>query len=156
MKVIVQRVAKASVLVNDETIGSINKGLCLLVGIHQLSSEADADYLAYKIVHSRIFEDHQGKMNLSLLDVHGQILSISQFTLFANVHKGHRPSYNQAASGECASDLYHYFNQQLEKYGIEVQKGRFGENMQVLLINDGPVTITYDRLSKEIYHNEKN
>lgn len=149
MKIIVQRVSRAQVTVDNQVIGHINKGLCLLVGVHQLSNEADAKYLAHKIVHSRIFEDVQGKMNQSLLDVHGDILSISQFTLYANVNKGHRPSFTKAANGEKAQYLYDYFNQQLKQYGITVATGQFGAHMQIELVNDGPVTITYDRLSEE-------
>lgn len=143
MRVLVQRVKEASVKSGDY-YGSVQKGLLLLVGIHEESIERDADVLADKIVKSRIFEDAGGKMNLSAQDIDGEILSISQFTLYADVKKGNRPSFTKAMQPRKAEQLYHYFNMQLKNKGMTVVQGCFGEMMDIALINEGPVTIMYE------------
>ncbi|WP_108669480.1 D-aminoacyl-tRNA deacylase [Peribacillus acanthi] len=141
MRVVLQRSKDASVTVSGEVIGRIEKGLVLLVGITHDDTENDAIYLADKIVNLRIFEDEQGKMNHSLLDVGGQILSVSQFTLYGDCRKGRRPNFMEAAKPDYAVQLYNFFNEQLRQKGIEVQTGEFGAMMDVRLINDGPVTL---------------
>lgn len=141
MRVLVQRVKEASVKSGDY-YRSVRRGLLLLVG--ELSTERDADILADKIVKSRIFEDDAGKMNLSVQDIEGEILSISQFTLYADVKKGNRPSFTKAMDPGKAEQLYHYFNGQLKNKGIAVEQGCFGEMMDIALINEGPVTIMYE------------
>ncbi|WZE72288.1 D-aminoacyl-tRNA deacylase [Macrococcus sp. CCM 2573] len=143
MRVLVQRVKEASVKSGDY-YGSVQKGLLLLVGIHEESTERDADALADKIVKSRIFEDDAGKMNLSVQDIAGEILSISQFTLYADVKKGNRPSFTKAMQPQKAEQIYHYFNTQLKNKGLKVVQGCFGEMMDIALINEGPVTIMYE------------
>ncbi|WAA11557.1 D-aminoacyl-tRNA deacylase [Fervidibacillus halotolerans] len=141
MKIVLQRTKSASVSVQDEIVGSIEKGFVLLVGVTHDDTEKDADYLADKIAGLRIFEDDNGKMNLSLEEVGGEILSISQFTLYADTRKGRRPNFMAAAKPDKAETLYRYFNQRLEEKGFRVETGRFGEMMDVSLINDGPVTL---------------
>lgn len=143
MRVLVQRVKEASVKSGDY-YRSVQRGLLLLVGVHELSTERDADVLADKLVKSRIFEDDAGKMNLSLQDIDGEILSISQFTLYADVKKGNRPSFTKAMEPGKAEQLYQYFNGQLKNKGIAVEQGCFGEMMDIALINEGPVTILYE------------
>ena len=149
MKIVLQKVKKASVKVEDKIVGSIDKGYCLLVGIHKNSKIEDAKYLANKITNARLFEDENGKINLSLKDVGGKILSISQFTLYADTKKGNRPSFTEAAKPEYADELYQEFNKELINLGVEVETGIFQTMMEVTIINDGPVTITYEKLSKE-------
>lgn len=144
MKVVVQRVEEAQVTIDEEMVGAIKQGLVLLVGIGQTDTTADADYLARKIAKMRIFSDAAGKMNLNLEQVGGSILSISQFTLYANTKKGNRPSFVAAGEPKQSEALYHYFNQQLEAFGYPVKTGQFGSDMQVSLVNDGPVTIIMD------------
>lgn len=144
MKVVVQRSKAASVTVEGEIVGQIPGGLVLLVGITHQDQEEDAAYLAEKIVHLRIFEDETGKMNLSLKDVGGQILSISQFTLYGNCQKGRRPNYMEAARPDYAVQIYDRFNSLLREKGIHVETGVFGAMMDVSLINDGPVTLIVD------------
>lgn len=147
MKVILQKVKKASVSVDGKIVGEIDKGYCLLVGVHKESTEADAKYLAKKIVEARLFEDENEKLNLGLKDVNGSILSVSQFTLYADTKKGKRPSFTNAASVEEANELYNKFNEYLREEGIKVETGIFQTMMEVNIINDGPVTIIYEKLS---------
>ena len=141
MKVVVQRVHSASVRVGEKTVGKIEKGLVLLVGVAESDSEVDIEFVANKCAELRIFQDNQQKMNLSLLDVEGEILSISQFTLLGDTKKGRRPSFIKAANPDKAEKYYQYFNHLLSSRGIHVEKGIFGAMMDVELINDGPVTI---------------
>ena len=147
MKVVLQKVKKASVSVEGKIVGEIDKGYCLLVGVHKESTEVDAKYLAKKIVEARLFEDENEKLNLGLKDVNGSILSVSQFTLYADTKKGKRPSFTNAASAEEANELYNKFNEYLREEGIKVETGIFQTMMEVNIINDGPVTIIYEKLS---------
>ena len=144
MRVVLQRVKYAQVKVNDACIGKIEKGFMLLVGITQDDTLETIQKGAKKCAGLRIFEDEEGKMNLSLEDVQGDILSISQFTLYADCKKGRRPSFVKAAKGEQANALYEAFNEELRNYGIHVETGEFGADMKVELLNDGPVTILLD------------
>lgn len=141
MKAVIQRVSQASVEVDGKVVGEIGSGLVVLLGIAADDEQADADYLADKIIRMRIFGDDEGKMNLSLMDVGGEILAISQFTLYASTRKGRRPSFTHAAPPEIAIPLYEYFIQQIEANGISVARGIFGAMMLVKIYNDGPVTI---------------
>ncbi|WP_088102615.1 D-aminoacyl-tRNA deacylase [Halalkalibacter urbisdiaboli] len=141
MRVVLQRSKKATVTVKDEVVGQIEKGLVLLVGITHEDTSDDLEYLADKIVNLRIFEDGNGKMNDSLLDVGGQILSVSQFTLYGDCRKGRRPNFMDAAKPDVASELYNKFNDVLRQKGVQVETGTFGAMMDVSLINDGPVTL---------------
>jgi len=147
MKIILQKVKKASVSVNNKVVGSIDKGYCLLVGVHKESTEEDAKYLAKKISQARLFEDENDKINLSLKDVGGSILSVSQFTLYADTKKGNRPSFTSAAGAEKANELYEKFNEYLREEGVKVETGIFQTMMEVNIVNDGPVTIVYEKLS---------
>lgn len=140
MRVLVQRSLKSSVSVDDNIVGSIDNGLVLLVSFTHTDTSSDIDYLVKKIVNLRIFDDENGVMNKSILDVGGSILSISQFTLYADTKKGNRPSYINAMGGENSIKLYDEFNQKLSNY-VSVEKGIFGADMKVNIINDGPVTI---------------
>lgn len=150
MRVVVQRCSRAEVRIDNTIVGSIRQGFMLLVGITDTDTQADADLLAKKIAQLRVFEDAEGKMNLSLRDIGGAVLSISQFTLYADCRKGNRPSFIRAARPEQASPLYDYFNDTLRTmYGLHVETGRFGADMKVDFINDGPVTILLD--SAEFY-----
>lgn len=144
MKVVLQRTKSASVTVNQEIVGEISFGLLLLVGITHSDQEEDIHYLIEKIVNLRIFEDEASKMNLSLLDVKGEILSVSQFTLYADCRKGRRPNFTDAAKPETAKRLYDRFNEALRQKNVNVQTGMFGEMMDVTFTNDGPVTIILD------------
>lgn len=145
MRIVVQRCTRAEVRIAGTVVGRIGQGFMLLVGITDTDTIADADLLAKKIAQLRVFEDPDGKMNLALADVGGAILSISQFTLYADCRKGNRPSFIRAARPAQASPLYDYFNQTLRTtYGLTVQTGRFGADMQVDFVNDGPVTILLD------------
>jgi D-tyrosyl-tRNA(Tyr) deacylase len=144
MKVVIQRVSRGSVAINGKTVGKIGKGYVILLGIAANDGEADIDYLVEKIVHLRVFEDAQGKMNLSLLDVGGSVLVISQFTLYANTRKGRRPSFINAAPPEIAIPLYEKFVTKMRRYPIDVQTGEFGAMMSVDICNEGPVTIIID------------
>ncbi len=141
VRVVVQRSKKASVVVNKETVGQIDFGFTVLVGITHEDTEQDVEFVADKIVNLRIFEDDGGKMNLSLLDVGGQILSISQFTLYGDCRKGRRPNFMSAAKPDYAEKLYDLFNEKLRQKGVTVETGIFGEMMDVELINHGPVTL---------------
>lgn len=144
MKVVLQRVTQAQLSIDQQVHAQIGRGVVLLVGFGQADQPANADYLAAKIVKSRIFEDSHGKTNLALADVQGEILSVSQFTLYANTKKGNRPSFVEALKPEAAQKLYDYFNQRLAASGLKVQTGIFGADMQVQLTNDGPMTIIYE------------
>lgn len=144
MKVVIQRSKQASVTVDGETAGAIDFGLVLLVGITHEDTEADVKRMADKIAGLRIFEDDNGKMNLSVLDVGGQVLSVSQFTLYGDCRKGKRPNFMAAARPEQAEPLYEQFNAALRAYGITVGTGRFGAMMDVSLVNWGPVTLILD------------
>ncbi|MBQ8062885.1 MAG: D-tyrosyl-tRNA(Tyr) deacylase [Clostridia bacterium] len=145
MKAVIQRVTSASVAVEGETLGAIDRGYLILLGVHESDTEAEAELLAKKVVNLRVFEDEDGKMNLSLLDTGLSCLVISQFTLLANTRKGNRPSFIEAARPEQAVPLYEHFMEQLKALGVkEVRHGQFGADMAVSLINDGPVTIVLD------------
>lgn len=144
MRVVVQRCKRAEVTVNDTTIGRIEEGLMLLVGITHDDTEQDAKYLADKVAGLRIFEDETGKMNLSVQERGGQILSVSQFTLYGDCRKGKRPSFMSAARPELAEPLYDKFNELLRSLGLHVETGAFGEMMDVSLTNWGPVTLVID------------
>ncbi|MEH7744579.1 D-aminoacyl-tRNA deacylase [Neobacillus drentensis] len=144
MRVVVQRSKNASVTVAGEVTGQITKGLVLLVGVTHDDKEEDAAYLADKIANLRIFEDEDGKMNFSLMDVGGEILSVSQFTLYGDCRKGRRPNFMGAARPDQAIELYEVFNSLLREKGIRVETGIFGAMMDVELINDGPVTLIID------------
>ncbi|MGX7350511.1 D-tyrosyl-tRNA(Tyr) deacylase [Enterococcus canis] len=144
MRAVIQRVQEAQVTVADETIGAITKGFLIFLGVTHEDTQADADYLIRKISKLRVFEDEEGRMNLDLRAVSGSVLSVSQFTLYADTKKGNRPSFVKAAAPEQATALYDYFNEQLRKTGLTVATGQFGAEMQVQLVNDGPVTILID------------
>lgn len=147
MRLVVQRVTSASVKVEEEITGAINEGYMVLVGVTHEDTEEDVLYLAEKLAHLRIFEDENGKMNHSLLDVKGSVLSVSQFTLYGDTRKGRRPNFMKAAKPDAANSLYECFNKSLREKGIHVETGRFGAMMDVSLTNSGPVTIWMD--SKE-------
>ena len=144
MKVIVQRVTYASVTINNKLKGKINSGFLVLLGIESTDTKQDVDYLVKKIVNLRIFSDTNNKMNLSLKDVNGQLLIISQFTLYANCKDGNRPSFISAAKPDVAIPLYEYFIEECKKQIPIVETGVFGADMKVSLLNDGPVTIIID------------
>ncbi|MCM3743445.1 D-aminoacyl-tRNA deacylase [Sporosarcina luteola] len=141
MKVVLQRSGNASVTVDGEVTGSIRKGYVLLVGITHGDTEQDADYIAKKVAGLRLWEDEEGKMNRSIDEVDGEILSVSQFTLYGDVRKGRRPSFIEAARPEAAEPIWNYFNKALREQGLQVETGVFGAMMDVSLVNDGPVTI---------------
>ena len=136
--------SRASVKVGGEITGEIGRGLLVLLGVAHEDTEADADYLAEKIAGLRIFEDHAGKMNLSVMDAGGAVLAVSQFTLFGDVRRGKRPSFDEAARPERARELYEYFVGRVREAGLRCETGRFQEMMEVELINSGPVTILLD------------
>lgn len=144
MRAIIQRAKEGSVTVEGNVVGSMKDGLIILVGVTHDDGKEDIDYLVRKIIHLRIFPDENDKMNQSLLDIGGDILSISQFTLYADIKKGRRPSYQDAASPKLAEDLYEQFNATLAASGIDVATGEFGARMDVRFTNVGPVTITLD------------
>ena len=148
MRAVIQRVSQAKVVVDDNTVGKIGKGFMILLGVHEEDTQADVDYLVGKISKLRVFEDDQQKMNRSIMDVGGEILSISQFTLFADTKKGNRPSFVQAAKPDTAIPLYEAFNEGLRQIGIPVETGIFGADMKCHLVNDGPVTIIIDSQNK--------
>ncbi|MGJ5711778.1 D-aminoacyl-tRNA deacylase [Staphylococcus auricularis] len=143
MRIVLQRVKKASVT-NEEINNQIEQGYCLLVGVGQHSTQQDADALAKKIANARLFEDENGKLNLNINQVDGEILSISQFTLYADVRKGNRPGFTNAMDPEAANELYEYFNDALRSYDLNVLPGQFGTDMLFDIENDGPVTIIYE------------
>lgn len=144
MKVVLQRVAHASVTVDEKVIGKIQRGFLLLVGVTHDDAMEDMEYLVRKIVQMRIFEDEDGKLNRSIQDIGGEILSVSQFTLYAETKKGNRPSFSKAAPGDVALEMFEQFNGLLRDTGIPVETGQFGADMKVELLNDGPVTILLD------------
>lgn len=144
MRAVVQRVREARVTVAGETVGNIGQGLLVSVGVRVDDTPADAEYLADKIVHLRIFEDEAGKMNRSLLEVGGEALLVSQFTLYGDARKGRRPGFTEAARGEEANRLYEAVCAYVRQAGVSAAQGRFGADMQVALVNDGPVTILLD------------
>ena len=150
MRLVVQKVSQSSVKIEGEIVGAIDKGYMVLVGITNGDDELLVEKMVDKLVNLRIFEDENDKLNLSLLDVGGSVLSISQFTLYANCKKGRRPSFIDAAKPDISSPLYDFFNKKLEEKGINVERGVFGAMMQVSLINDGPVTIILD--SNELFY----
>ncbi|HWI40769.1 MAG TPA: D-aminoacyl-tRNA deacylase [Verrucomicrobiae bacterium] len=147
MKGVVQRVTRASVEVEGRVVGSIGRGVLLLLGVEKGDGEGEAEWLAEKLAGLRIFEDADGKMNLSLQEIGGEVLSVSQFTLAGNCAKGRRPSFDTAAPPAEAKRLYDYFNQRLQGLGVPVQTGIFQADMQVSLVNDGPVTFILERRS---------
>lgn len=144
MKVLVQRCDKASVTVENKVVGKIDKGMMILVGFTDTDTSINIDYMVDKVLNLRIYDDEQGVMNKSILDTDGSILSVSQFTLYADTKKGRRPSYVNALNGEKATILYDEFNEKLRKH-IHVETGIFGAEMKVELINDGPVTIMLEK-----------
>lgn len=146
MKLVIQRVKEAKVEVEGEIVGKIGTGFLVLLGVSEEDTKENADYLVKKLCQLRVFTDENGKMNLALKDVGGELLIVSQFTLYADTTSGNRPSFIQAAKPEKANELYEYFCDQCEqKYGIKVEKGIFGADMQVSLLNDGPVTILIEK-----------
>ena len=150
MRAVIQRVSEASVTVEGAIIGQIQRGLMVLLGIVNEDDTSDIEWLSNKIIHMRIFEDESGVMNKSLIEVGGEILLVSQFTLHASTKKGNRPSYIAAAKPEISIPIYEAMIHQLEKdLGASIQTGKFGADMKVSLINDGPVTITIDSKNKE-------
>lgn len=144
MKAVIQRVKYANVEIEGKIHGAIDEGYLILLGVIDTDSEETAKKLAEKIVKLRIFSDEEDKMNRSITDVNGKVLSISQFTLYADTHKGNRPSFAKAGKPELAKHLYEVFNEHIEKLGVPVEKGIFGADMKVSLLNDGPVTILID------------
>ncbi|WP_448379021.1 D-aminoacyl-tRNA deacylase [Fervidobacterium sp.] len=149
MRAVVQRVAKASVTVDNEVVGKISNGIVILLGVGKDDTEEDAKYLAEKIVNLRIFDDKNGKMNLSLLDVKGQALIISQFTLYGDCRRGRRPSYSDSAPPDLAKALYEKFIELVKNYDVHVETGIFAAHMLVEIHNDGPVTLLLD--SKKVF-----
>ena len=149
MRAVVQRVSRASVKIDGELAGEIAHGLLVLLGVAQDDTEADADYLAEKISGLRIFEDDAGKMNLSVTEIGGAVLAVSQFTLFGDVRRGKRPSFDAAARPEQAKKLYEHFVARVRALGLRCETGRFQEMMEVELVNSGPVTILLD--SKKMF-----
>lgn len=144
MRAVVQRVARANVTVEGAVTGAVNKGLLVLLGVAEGDTEKDLQYIADKVTGLRIFEDENGKMNLSVKDVGGEILSVSQFTLCGDCRKGKRPSFDKAAAPAVALEFYEKFNDLCRQQGINVYTGQFGAHMEVELLNDGPVTILLD------------
>ena len=145
MKLIVQRVKHADVVVEEQIVGKIGKGFLVLCGITHTDTKENADFLAKKLCNLRIFEDENEKMNLSIKDINGELLIISQFTLYADCNGGNRPSFINAAKPEYANELYEYFLNKCMEYGIKVEHGVFGAHMKVSLLNDGPVTIELEK-----------
>ncbi len=146
MKLVVQRVKKANVVVNNEIIGEINQGYMVLLGVGPQDTKETADFLVQKLIKLRVFEDENQKMNLSIKDIDGELLIVSQFTLYADTNSGNRPSFVNAAKPELANELYEYFVEECKKQNIKkVATGKFGADMQVSLQNDGPVTIILEK-----------
>lgn len=151
MRLLIQRVKNATVTVNNSKVGQIEKGLLVFLGVSRADRDSDIEFIAEKMANLRIFEDEAGKMNLSLLDVKGELLVVSQFTLYADCKKGRRPSFTDAASPDLAGDLYKKFVQRCKEFGIKVETGEFGADMDIALTNWGPVTIMLD--TKELTNN---
>ena len=150
MRIVLQRVSEAAVKIDNQVVGEISQGLLLLVGIEHEDEESDADWLIQKVIGMRVFSDSDDKMNLSIKEIKGEFLVVSQFTLHASTKKGNRPSFIEAARPEKAIPLYDYFCEQLQKVSeIKVQTGKFGADMKVSLVNDGPVTIVIDSKNRE-------
>ncbi len=146
MKLVIQRVKQAKVEVEEKLISEIRKGFLVLIGVTHTDTKETADYLAKKLCNLRVFEDENEKMNLGLKDIQGQLLLVSQFTLYGDCARGNRPSFTEAAKPDFANELYEYFCQQCkQEYGLKVQEGIFGANMQISLVNDGPVTILLEK-----------
>ncbi|MCW1964661.1 D-aminoacyl-tRNA deacylase [Chryseobacterium viscerum] len=148
MKIVIQRVSEASVKVDGKIVGEIGKGFMLLVGVDENDEKTDADWLVQKVLNLRIFGDEEGKLNLSVKDISGEILCISQFTLIADYKKGNRPSFIKAAKPDKAIPLFDYFKEEISQSGLKIESGIFGADMKVSLINDGPVTIVMDSVTK--------
>ena len=144
MKALLQRVTEASVSVNGEVVGNINQGLVVLLGVAAGDTEQDAQYLVQKIINLRIFADEQGKFNLSVMDIRGELLLVSQFTLLADTRKGRRPSFTGATPPDRAEELFNYFVGEVKASGLNTATGRFQQYMQVEIHNDGPVTVMLD------------
>lgn len=148
MKIVIQRVTESYVEVNKQIVGKINQGLMLLIGIDETDTQDDANWLIQKILNLRIFSDQDGKLNLSVLDIKGELLCISQFTLIAEYKKGSRPSFIKAMNPDGAIKLFEYFKDELKKSQLKIESGIFGADMKVSLVNDGPVTIVMDSKTK--------
>lgn len=144
MRAVVQRVSRARVAVDGDVVGQIGPGLMVLLGVGRDDLQSDAEYMADKIVNLRVFEDDDGKLNQSLIDVHGELLAVSQFTLWGDTRKGRRPSFVQAAPGDAAEPLFDHFVKKVAALGVTVATGRFGAMMDVELVNQGPVTLMID------------
>lgn len=144
MRAVIQRVLNANCIIGGKTVGAISKGLLIFLGVGREDTESDIEYIVDKVINLRIFEDEHGKMNLSIQQIGGSILLISQFTLYGDVRKGRRPSFDMAMEPEKAFHLYNRLVERIRSYGINVETGRFREIMQVSLVNDGPVTILLD------------
>jgi len=144
MRAVVQRVSRAQVTVNGEVVGRIGRGLVVLLGVGNADTESDADYLSGKIVGLRVFDDDNGKMNLAVSDIRGEILVVSQFTLYGDIRRGKRPSFDEAAPPQRARELYEHFVKRIRSTDLVCETGRFQETMQVELVNDGPVTLLLD------------
>jgi D-aminoacyl-tRNA deacylase len=144
MRAVIQRVTRATVRIDGEIVGRIDRGLLVLLGVGKEDAEVDANYLADKVAGLRVFEDQAGKMNLSIADVGGAVLAVSQFTLFGDVRRGKRPSFDAAALPDRAKELYQYFVERIQTVGLQCETGRFQAMMEVELVNDGPVTILLD------------
>ena len=148
MRAVIQRVSEASVKVEGNTVGEISHGLLILIGVQEDDEKEDADWLVQKILNLRIFGDDCGKLNLSVIDIQGEILCISQFTLIADYKKGNRPSFIKAAKPDKAIPLFDYFKDKMAESGLKTESGIFGADMNVSLLNDGPVTILMDSKTK--------
>jgi len=148
MRVVIQRVSEAHVKVDGNIVGEIHKGFMLLIGVDENDEKSDADWLVQKILNLRVFGDENDKLNLSIQDIKGEILCISQFTLIADYKKGNRPSFIKAAKPDKAIPLFEYFKEQISKSGLKTESGIFGADMKVSLVNDGPVTILMDSITK--------
>lgn len=146
MKALIQRIQEGSVQVDGEIVGKIGQGLLVFLGAGEGDESADLEYVFNKVIHLRIFEDEAGKMNLSLMDVKGELLIVSQFTLYADIRKGRRPSFDNAMKPDAAKKMYERFIEMAKEKGIQTQHGVFGADMKVSLVNDGPVTIMVESL----------